>query len=99
MNERNYPGPGDEATWPPCVGHPGDPRTEYDDSAELLSETYWQAVDILEEAIEALDGDDWAAIAEALATDNADAVLAAFQEALAPVLLNMAEEAIRNEND
>ena len=24
----NMPGPGDEETWGPCTGHPGDPRTE-----------------------------------------------------------------------
>lgn len=24
----SLPGYGDEATWPPCVGHPNDPRTE-----------------------------------------------------------------------
>jgi hypothetical protein len=24
---RNMPGPGDEATWGPCTGHPLDPRT------------------------------------------------------------------------
>ena len=25
-DERNFPGPGDEATWPPYSGHPNDPR-------------------------------------------------------------------------
>ena len=24
----NLPGPGDQETWGPCTGHPGDPRTE-----------------------------------------------------------------------
>lgn len=24
---RNMPGPGDPETWPPCTGHPMDPRT------------------------------------------------------------------------
>ena len=27
-------GPGDAATWPPCYGHPGDPRTEEDPTDE-----------------------------------------------------------------
>ena len=26
-NIHNMPGPGDEITWPPCTGHPMDPRT------------------------------------------------------------------------
>ena len=25
------PGPGDEVTWPPCTGHPNDPRSEPDE--------------------------------------------------------------------
>lgn len=43
-NHRNMPGPGDEITWPPCTGHPGDPRTddlfppEEDESEDLESE-------------------------------------------------------------
>jgi hypothetical protein len=30
-NPVNCPGPGDEATWPPCIGHPNDPRSEPDE--------------------------------------------------------------------
>ena len=33
---RNLPGYGDEATWPPCVGHPNDPRTDHEAYRERL---------------------------------------------------------------
>lgn len=33
MNTNRMPGPGDEATWGPCTGHPLDPRTP--DPADL----------------------------------------------------------------
>jgi len=33
-------GPGDEATWGPCVGHPNDPRTEDSDMYEVDGKVY-----------------------------------------------------------
>lgn len=33
-------GPGDEATWGPCVGHPNDPRTEDSDIVEIGGKVY-----------------------------------------------------------
>ena len=42
-------GPGDSATWPPCMGHPNDPRTpEVDEDAALESIDY--AIDWLQMA-------------------------------------------------
>ena len=42
-------GPGDSATWPPCMGHPNDPRTPAsDDDAALESIDY--AIDWLQMA-------------------------------------------------
>lgn len=31
----DLPGPGDEATWGRCTGHPHDPRTEDFDAADI----------------------------------------------------------------
>jgi len=42
----DFPGPGDECTWPPCTGHPGDPRTpdepdvEYEDDETINEEEF-----------------------------------------------------------
>jgi hypothetical protein len=33
MARNDLPGFGDQATWPACTGHPGDPRTDPDDNA------------------------------------------------------------------
>ena len=42
-------GPGDQQTWPPCMGHPNDPRTPAsDDDAALESIDY--AIDWLQMA-------------------------------------------------
>jgi len=38
MNTVTMPGFGDAATWPPCDGHPHDPRTP--DVADQLSDAY-----------------------------------------------------------
>ena len=50
-------GPGDAATWPPCMGHPNDPRTpESDEDAALESIDY--AIDWLQMAkIAIINGD------------------------------------------
>jgi hypothetical protein len=34
------PGYGDEETWPPCVGHPNDPRSEDEDEDETESDSF-----------------------------------------------------------
>jgi hypothetical protein len=36
VSARDLPGFGDEASWPACTGHPGDPRTDPDDNALTL---------------------------------------------------------------
>lgn len=33
-----FPGPGDEATWPPYYGHPNDPRAPLDEEEDNLIE-------------------------------------------------------------
>ena len=34
MNPVRMPGYGDEETWPPCYGHPNDPRTDDDEEPD-----------------------------------------------------------------
>ena len=41
---RNLPGPGDEATWGPCLNHPNDPRTP-DWSGDIADKQYEVFVD------------------------------------------------------
>lgn len=38
MNAHSMPGPGDSATWRPCVNHPSDPRSaDHDELAEAIN--------------------------------------------------------------
>jgi hypothetical protein len=55
MSAYYSPGPGDEATWGPCRGHGGDPRTDLDDERELLHTLIDMAIDQLGRASRALD--------------------------------------------
>lgn len=54
FNEHNMPGPGDPETWPPCTGHPNDPRTPeaYEDSDEYKE----RKQEIFEERVKDLYG-------------------------------------------
>lgn len=87
-------GPGDEATWPPFAGHPNDPR--YDDSRDIAIETL--AAEMadnpfdVQDAIDRLPEDSWWPIAQALAKRDAQALLAAFEALLMPVMTRLAEE-------
>lgn len=55
MNHTYIPGPGDEATWGPCLGHPNDPRTdsEPDDGLEDLGKD--ELIELVREHCDTID--------------------------------------------
>ena len=93
LNERNWPGPGDEATWPAYAGHPSDPRYDgrADDAIERLADDMAKSPEDVLDAIGCLPDTAWPAIAAAIAQADAGALLKAFQDALAPVQWDLAQ--------
>jgi uncharacterized protein YfeS len=95
----NLPGPGDEATWGPCTGHPGDPRTPDDSEAiaekqlEMVDDRIRESVDWVIEAFQE-DEEAWEKLRQALLKRDSHAIGEAVTEIITGYVEPSMEEAL-----